>query len=98
MRIASIGGKPCLASTAESKIPDHPLAADITDQFSSQQVKLFAVIASCVSLVLCLDPLYLCKQLFPDDRRATAFNADIAIFLGMIIPPAICSCSCLIER
>ena len=83
MGIASVGGKPCLASTAESQIPDHPLAADITDQFSSQQVKLFAVIASCVSFILRLDPLHLCKQLFPDDRRAATLNADVAVLLGV---------------
>ena len=98
MRIASVGSKPCLAPAAESKIPDHPLAADITDQFPSQQVKLLAVIASCVSLVLCLDPLYLCKQLFPDDCRATAFNADIAVLLSVVISFPVCSCRCFIER
>ena len=98
MRIASVGGKPCLAPAAESKIPDHSLATDITDQFSSHQVKLFAVIASCVSFILRLDPLHLCKQLFPDDRRAAALNADVAVLLSVVIPLAICSCSCLIEH
>ena len=98
MGIASVGGKPCLASAAESQISDHSLAADIADQFSSQQVELFAVIASCVSFVLCLDPLHLCKQLFPDDRRTTAFNADVAVLLSVVISFPVCSCSCLIEH
>ena len=98
MRIASVGSKPGLTPAAESKIPDHPLAADITDQFSSQQVKLLAVIASGIPFILCLDPLHLCKQLFPDDCRTTALNADVAVLLGMIIPPAVCSCSCFIEH
>ena len=98
MGIASVGSKPCLTSSRKSQIPDHPLAADIADQFSSQQVKLLAVIASCVSPVLRLNSLHLCKQLFPDDCRTTALNADVAVLLGMIIPPAVCSCSCFIEH
>ena len=98
VRIGSVGGKPGLAPAAESKISDHPLAADITDQFPSQQVKLFAVIASCVSLILRLDPLYLYKQLFPDDRRTAAFNADVAVLLSVVISFPVCSCRCFIER
>ena len=98
VRIASVGSKPCLASSRKPQIPDHSLAADIANQFSSQQVKLFAVIASCVSFILRLDPLHLCKQLFPDDCRAATLNADVAVFLSVVISPAVCSCRCLIER
>ena len=98
MRIASVGGKPCLASTAESKIPDHPLATDITDQFSGQQIKLFAVIASGIPFILCLDSLYLCKQLFPDDRRTATLNADVAVFLSVVISFPVCSCRRFIEH
>ena len=58
----------------------------------------FAVIASCVSLVLRFDPLYLRKQLLSDDRRTAAFNADIAVFLGVVISFPVCSCRCFIEH
>lgn len=97
MRIASVGGKPYLAPAAESQISDHPLAADIADQLSSQQIKLFAVIASCISLVFRLDLLHLCKQLFPNDCRTTVLDADVAFLFGMIIPLAVYSRSCLVE-
>ena len=98
MRIASVGSKPCLTSSRKSQIPDHPLAADITDQFSSQQVKLLAVIASGVSLILRLDPLHLCKQLFPDDCRTATLNADVAVLLSVVISFPVCSCRYFIEH
>ena len=56
------------------------------------------MIASCVSFILRLDPLHLCKQLFPDDCRTATLNADVAVLLSVVIPPAICSCRCLIEH
>ena len=98
MRIASVGDKPCLIPATESQISDHPLSADIADQFSSQQVKLFAVIASGIPLILRLDLLHLCKQLFPDDCRTTTIDADVVVLLSVVISLAICSCSCLIEH
>ena len=56
------------------------------------------MIASGVSLILRLDPLHLCKQLFPDDRRATTLNADVAVLLSVVISFPVCSCRRLIEH
>ena len=98
MRIASVGSKPCLTSPWKPQISNHPLSADIADQLSGQQVKLFAVIASGIPLILRLDLLHLCKQLFPDDCRTTTIDANIVVLLSVVISLAICSCSCLIEH